>query len=341
MSSSQFPRVAAIREEHDDLARALKNAREMLPGLLPRELPRQVVIKPNLCDIAAWETGVTSDPRWVAALAAELRSIRRDVRILLVESDAISAYKSYRSCDETFERLGFVSAAANAGVELVNLSRCGSIEIRAEGIPMPLRIPELFLEEMFFISTANLKVHPYTRMTGVLKNSLGLLTDADISAFHPYLSALISRLHRLFPPDLCIIDGRIGLEGQGPILGDPVRMNTILFSGDALATDQAACRLMEVPAKEVPHLRQVAKDCGRQLGQLQIVGDLQPRKFYFQSQKTHGTILVKFGTRRMYNHMDTFTTRWIDRGLLLRQHPLTFAKNAIRKFTRSRRARPA
>ena len=98
----------------------------------------------------------------MAALTVELRSIRPDVQIRVVESDAISAYKTYRSCDETFERLGFVSAAREAGIELVNLSRCDTIELRLDGVPMPVRIPELFLAEMLFISVANLKVHPYT-----------------------------------------------------------------------------------------------------------------------------------------------------------------------------------
>ena len=89
------------------------------------------------------------------------------------------------------------------------------------GIPMPILISELFLEEFYFISIANLKVHPYERMTAILKNSLGLLSDADISSLHPYLSSDQS-LTPTLPTDLCIVDGRIGLEGQGPIIGDPV-----------------------------------------------------------------------------------------------------------------------
>src|ERR1700719_3380618 len=172
-------RVSAVRlEEHDELARGFGVALRQVPGLLPVSLPKHVVIKPNLCDITAWETGVTTDPRWLGVLARELRSVRPDVQIRVVESDAISAYKSYRSCDETFERLGFVSAAREAEIDLVNLSRAESIEIRLDDIPLPIRIPQLLLEEFYFISIANLKVHPYTRMTGTLKNSLGLLSDS-------------------------------------------------------------------------------------------------------------------------------------------------------------------
>jgi uncharacterized protein (DUF362 family) len=336
VSEPEF-QVAAITEPKDDLSAAVRTARRVCPYLFPASLPRHVVIKPNLCDITSWETGVTTDPRWMAALTVELRSIRPDVQIRVVESDAISAYKTYRSCDETFERLGFVSAAREAGIELVNLSRCDTIELRLDGVPMPVRIPELFLAEMLFISVANLKVHPYTRMTGILKNSLGLLSDADISSFHPHLSALISGLHLLCPPDLCIIDGRIGLEGQGPIIGYPVQMNTILFGNDALATDEAACHLMGIPPQQVPHLHQTAKDLKRSFGQFKTIGEIHPKPFAFDSLETHRAILTKFRIRRFYQRMDLFTSRWVDRAHRLRHNPISFATSAVSKLVGGRR----
>lgn len=331
--------VAVVTAHHGGLFDALGSARQISSAIFPSSLPRQVVIKPNLCDITSWETGVTTDPRWVGVLAKALRSIRPDVQIRVVESDAISAYKTYRSCDETFERLGFVAAAEEARVELVNLSRAETIELRVEGVPFPLSIPTLFLEEIFFISIANLKVHPYTRMTGILKNSLGLLGDADISSFHPHLSSLISGLHKLCPPDLCIIDGRIGLEGQGPILGSPVRMNTILVGNDALATDEVACRLMGIQADRVPHLQQVAKDQNRKFGQFNAVGEISPRIFAFESYDSHRAIVIKFGVRRFYQRAEVFTTRWVDRALRFRRHPIAFAKTAVARLAGASNAR--
>jgi uncharacterized protein (DUF362 family) len=333
-------KVSAVRvEDHAELARGFRLALQQLPGLLPQTLPRQVVIKPNLCDISAWETGVTTDPRWVGVLAAELRAIRADVEIRVVESDAISAYKTYRSCEETFDRLGFAAAAREAGVELVNLSSSDAIEIRLDGIPQPVRIPQLLLEEMCFISIANLKLHGYTRMTGVLKNSMGLLADAEISSFHPYLSILISRLHKLCSPDLCIMDGRIGLEGSGPIIGRPVRMDTLLVGNDGLSVDEASCRLMGIPPKEVAHLRQTAKDLGRRLGECEIVGDLRTHTFVFDGLHAHPAIQAKFANRRRHQRMESISNRWIDRAYRFRDDPLTFVKEAIPKLLGGRLGR--
>ena len=324
-------------EDHDDLAAGFRLALENVRELFPSALPKQIVIKPNLCDITSWETGVTTDARWLKVLASEIRSIRPDAAIRVVESDAISAYKSYRSCDETFERLGFVSASQDCGIELINLSRENTIEIKLDGIPIPIRIPQLLLEEMYFISIANLKVHPYTRMTGVLKNSLGLLPDADISALHPYLSVLISRLHLLCPPDLCIIDGRVGLEGKGPIMGDRVRMDTLVVGSDALVTDEVSSLLMGIQPASVPHLRETAKDLGRSLGQYEIVGDLRPRVFAFDAAPVFPSILTKFANRRLHHRMEEFSRVWIDRAFRLKENPRSFVRNAIVKLSKGRR----
>jgi len=336
MASSRKAAVVQL-EDHDQLAAGLRSALHSVAGLLPDALPKQIVIKPNLCDITGWETGVTTDPRWLKVLAAEIRSIRSDAEIRVVESDAISAYKSYRSCDETFERLGFASAAEECGIEVINLSRADAIEIKLNGLPMPVRIPQLLFEEIYFISIANLKVHPYTRMTGVLKNSLGLLPDADISLLHSYLSVLISRLHLLCPPDLCIIDGRIGLEGKGPIMGDPVRMDTLIVSADALVTDEVASLLMGIQPAAVPHLRQVAKDLNRSLGEFEIIGHLHPRTFAFDAADAFPSILAKFANRRLHRNMEDFSRLWIDRAFRLKDDPRSFARSAIRKFSKGRR----
>jgi uncharacterized protein (DUF362 family) len=338
--SSASPITLAILacENHADLAGVLTRLRVVAPSLLPASLPRKVVIKPNLCDLVSWEAGVTTDPAWLPLLAAELRAIRSDVHIVVIESDAVSAYKDSRSCDETYDRLGYREVARQHGIELVNLSKSESIEISLDGIPLPVLISELFLEEFYFISIANLKVHPYERMTAILKNSFGLLTDADVSPLHPYLSLMLSHLHRLCPPDLCIVDGRIGLEGQGPILGDPVCMNSLIFSNDAVAADVAACKLMMIPPEEVPHLRKVASDLGRNFPEIELPAGIQPRSFAFNASG-HDAILLKFANRRLHGGSERFTNRWIDRFLRFKREPVKFATEAIPKLVRRFHAR--
>jgi len=333
-ASEPKPGVVVLNNIDRGVNEAWAAARKLHAEIFPAALPRRVLIKPNLCDIVAWETGVTTDPAWLRALAPELRALRPDVRISVVESDAISAYKTYRSCDETFERLGFSAIAEELGIELINLSKSETFDISLPSIPYPVRIPQIFLEEFFFISIANMKVHPYEHITGILKNSLGLLPQADISYLHPYLPMVISALHRLSPPDLSIIDARVGLEGKGPIIGDPVPMNTVLFSNDGFAADIMACQLMMISPTDVPHLRTAAYDLGRSFDSVSVFGDVHPRKFAFDPDGAHTQILVKFANRRLHRASELFTNRWVDRLLRFRREPLTFLSGAIPKLAR-------
>ena len=333
-SNDYLPAVVALNNVNSGLMTVWSDARTLYPQIFPIDLPARVLIKPNLCDIVAWEAGVTTDPSWLRAVVPELRALRPDVRISVVESDAISAYKTYRSCDETFERLGYVAIAEELGIELINLSKAETFETSLPSIPHAVRSPQLFLDEFFLISIANLKVHPYEHMTGILKNSLGLLPQADISHYHPYLAMLISGLHRLCPPDLCIIDGRVGLQGKGPIMGDPISMQTVLFSNDGLAADLAACRLMMFSAEKVPHLRAAARDLGRTLDSVTVVGEMRPRKFAFDPENVHSQILMKFANRRLHRASELFTNRWIDRLVRFKREPLTFLSGAIPKLAK-------
>lgn len=307
-----------------------------LAPLLPESLPARIVIKPNLCDNVSWEMGVTTDPAWIPLLARVLRQRRPDVQIQIVESDAVSAYRSHRSCDETFDRLGFREIAERENVELVNLSRQRSWQIELPGTKETLRVPELFFSDFYYISVANLKVHPYERFTGTLKNGLGLLPQSDISGYHMRLPEIICAIYRLCAPDLAIIDGRVGLEGKGPIIGDPRRVQKVIIGNDGLAVDEVACRLIGEAPKNVPHLRYAAKALGHCSRPVEVVGDASPVKFAFDPQGVHSLILAKFATRRLHRRLENASLRFVTRWHAFRKRPLKFVQSAAKRVVRQR-----
>ncbi|MGD0262148.1 MAG: DUF362 domain-containing protein [Verrucomicrobiota bacterium] len=301
------------------------------PELLPRSLPARVVIKPNLCDNAAWETGATTDPAWLGVLARALRARRPDVVIDVVESDAISMYRAFRACDESFERLGYVEAAREAGVRLINLSREESWEIQVPTFPEPVRIPALFLEEFFLISLANVKLHPYERFTGILKNNYGLLPQSDRSGLHMRLPEILFTVHQLCRTDLAILDGRIGLEGKGPIFGRPKRLNRLVVSNDALAADQTACRLIGLEPDTVPHLRYAAQQSGQKREEVEVHGHLTPSPFTVDDPETVSLIIRKFALRRFHRRLEKHSERAMNWAAEAWHHPLGFAGRVARR----------
>jgi uncharacterized protein (DUF362 family) len=64
-------------------------------------------------------------------------------------------------------------------------------------------------------------------------------------------------------PSLVIIDGIVGMQGDGPIMGDPVPSGVVVVSRDGVAADVTGTRLMGMDPEKVGYLM----EAGRFLGQ--------------------------------------------------------------------------
>ncbi len=60
---------------------------------------------------------------------------------------------------------------------------------------------------------------------------------------------------RIRKADLTIIDGIIGMEGQGPHAGSPIEMNLILAGQDTVAVDAVTATIMGFQPMEIPAVR--------------------------------------------------------------------------------------
>jgi uncharacterized protein (DUF362 family) len=64
-------------------------------------------------------------------------------------------------------------------------------------------------------------------------------------------------------PSLAIIDGIVGMEGNGPLLGQPVNSGVVVVSRDPVAADVTGARLMGMDPEKIHYLM----EAGRFLGQ--------------------------------------------------------------------------
>lgn len=247
-------KIAVASYELDNLMKALRKGIELIGGF-KIENGIKIVIKPNLSDLCPPETGVTTHPRFIEALIKVLRQMA-NVKIYLIESNHWAA-----TADEEFEYLGYTELARKYDVALINLSKDKKIEVQINGkylkrIKVPLTL--LFADE--FISVAKMKTHVNEVITCVLKNQFGLLPQRYKSKFHPHLSEVLTDLNNLYRPDLCIVDGIVGMEGQGPTNGTPRKFGIVIFGTDPVATDAVAAKTMGLNPKKIPHLK-FAKNC--------------------------------------------------------------------------------
>jgi uncharacterized protein (DUF362 family) len=72
-------------------------------------------------------------------------------------------------------------------------------------------------------------------------------------------------------PDFAIVDGIVGMEGNGPIQGRPKASGVLVFGDDPVAVDATCCRVMGLRPEGVKYLAQA----GTLLGHVQADKILQ------------------------------------------------------------------
>ena len=76
-------------------------------------------------------------------------------------------------------------------------------------------------------------------------------------------------------PHLAIIDGIVGMEGDGPLAGTAKHVGAIVMGIDLVAVDATCCRLMQLPVERIPtivlahqkRLGNIREDLSPQLGE--------------------------------------------------------------------------
>jgi len=72
----------------------------------------------------------------------------------------------------------------------------------------------------------------------------------------------IADLHRLFPRQFVLVDGIVGMEGNGPIQGTPKAAGVLVAGSDPVAVDATCCRVMGIDPGKVKYLK-LAEDRGQ------------------------------------------------------------------------------
>jgi uncharacterized protein (DUF362 family) len=65
----------------------------------------------------------------------------------------------------------------------------------------------------------------------------------------------IADLHAAFPRHFAIVDGIVGMEGNGPIQGTPKHAGVVVAGRDPVAVDATCCRLMRIDPMKIRYMQ--------------------------------------------------------------------------------------
>ena len=129
-------------------------------------------------------------------------------------------------------------------------------------------MPKVLRDTEVVVSMPKLKTHHWVGVTMSLKNCFGCMPGRVYGwpkdVFHVRgIPESILDIAATVRPSLTIVDGIVGMEGDGPIMGDPVRSGVVVVSRDLVAADVTGARLMGMDPEKVGYLM----EAGRFLGQ--------------------------------------------------------------------------
>jgi len=222
----------------------------------PEVRGRRVVLKPNYVEFDPAGV-INTHPRMVEAAISAFLSLdaaevvvaegaghRRDTEYLLGASGLEAVLRE--------RRVRFVD---------LNIDRVAEVELPTAFTGLGrLWLPRTVLDADLFVSMPKLKMHHWAGVTLSMKNLFGIVPSA-IYGWPKNVLHQVGIPHSILDinaalemPRLAILDGIVGMEGNGPIQGTPRGAGVVLIGDDYAAVDATGARLMGAAAERVPYL---------------------------------------------------------------------------------------
>lgn len=212
---------------------------------------RQVLIKPNL----------TSVTRQLASTHIDAVRAVLDVVSEFNPRSVIVGEASGQDTSRGFDNFGYKTVERDYGIKLVDLNHDNwepASIYDEKGEEDRVRIAKTALISDCRISLALPKTHDTVIVTLTLKNMvMGSIVGNDKQKFHRGYRAInlnLALLGKLLMPHIGVIDGFEGMEGDGPVDGDPVPHRIALAGTDPVTLDAVTADLIGFPPQEIGYL---------------------------------------------------------------------------------------
>jgi uncharacterized protein (DUF362 family) len=223
-----------------------------------------VLLKPNMVEYDPGSV-INTDPRLVAAAVVVARKLgaasvrvgegpghRRDTQYVVLRS----------GLSEHLRDVG-------AGFIDLNIDGMSARKLRSHYSKLgSIWLPTSVTEADVVISMPKMKTHHWAGVTLSLKNCFGCLPGRIYgwpkNALHwAGLEQSIIDVAAAVRPRYAIVDGIIGMQGNGPISGTPIAPGLLVFGDDPVAADAVSARLMGFDPQKVPYIAEAGSFLGQ------------------------------------------------------------------------------
>jgi len=230
-------------------------------GVVARD--KAVLLKPNFVEPDP-AGKINTHPAVVAsAREAFLRLGAREV----IVAEGPGHERDTEAIVETIRLRDYLGDLRRTFVDL-NLDDVDLIPLRTRASRLrQLYLPRSVLRADLIVSMPKMKTHHWAGVTLSLKNMFGIVPGSSYgwpkNILHwAGISRSILDVNTTVRPDVAIVDGIVGMEGNGPIQGKAKRIGVLVIGTDPVAVDATCARIMDLAPERIEYLTRAASVLG-------------------------------------------------------------------------------
>lgn len=239
---------------------------------------KKVLLKPNLCIDCPPEQGATTHPAVVEAMVRVC--LDAGACVTIGDGAAVGIHGN------TGEATGMLDICKRYGLPFCDFNREEGTVVKIENaFALPeAKIARSYFEADTIVNLPVFKSNLLFWISGAQKNMKGFLVGMEKHKPH-YLGVpqCVADVNRMVRQDLIVMDGLIGMMGDGPAGGDPANARLLIGGFDPVAVDHLALRLMGLNPQKVP-MMQFALKAGVGSDRYDLLGD-QLESFHLKFKK--------------------------------------------------------
>jgi uncharacterized protein (DUF362 family) len=248
--------IASIANYDGDISGAIRSGFREL-GISHAEIKgKRILLKPNLVETHEGANHINTHPMVVRAaieafltcgaaevLVAEGPGHCRDSLLLLEESDLIKVLSE--------DQIRFVDLNYDKSYSVTNMGRESRLK--------KLYFPETLRKVDWIVSMPKMKTHHWAGVTLSMKNLFGIMPGNlygwPKNVLHwAGINQMIMDIYATLHPHFAIVDGIIGMDGDGPIMGNPRAASVLVIGQNFPAVDATCARIMGINPYKVKYL---------------------------------------------------------------------------------------
>jgi uncharacterized protein (DUF362 family) len=227
-------------------------------GIGPAEVRgKRILLKPNFIETQRGTIHICTRPEVIFAAVEVFRKLGA-ASVLVGEGSG-----HCRDTARVLEEADITEALVEHKTPFVDLNNDDLIVRPNAGRRSPLAtltLPATVDQVDWIVSMPKMKTHHWVGVTLSMKNLFGLMPGIVYgwpkNVFHwAGLEPSILDINATVKPHLAIIDGIVGMEGDGPLMGPPKPAGVLVMGRDLAAVDATAARIMGIDPLKVDYLK--------------------------------------------------------------------------------------